>query len=134
MTPTLRLLLIFAGGGAGSVLRYGLTLLIHTRASSQFPWGTLAVNLIGCAAIGMLAALFDYRQVQPELRLLFIVGLLGGFTTFSSFGYESLRLIEAGRWTHAGVYILTSNLLGIALASAGYALIKQLAGNGIGPS
>lgn len=134
MTPILRLLLVFAGGGAGSVLRYGLTLLVHTRASTQFPWGTLAVNLVGCTAIGVLGALFDYRQVPPELRLLFIVGLLGGFTTFSSFGYESLRLFEAGRWMHAGVYILSSNLLGIALAAAGYALVKHFAGNGLNPS
>lgn len=134
MTPTLRVLLVFAGGGAGSILRYGLTLLVHTRLSTQFPWGTLAVNLIGCAAIGVLSAVFDNRQVQPEVRLLVIVGLVGGFTTFSSFSYESFRLAEAGRWMHAIIYILSSNLLGLGLAAAGYALVRQIAGHGVGAS
>ena len=116
------------------MLRFALTQALQVRTGGQFPWGTLAVNLIGCTAIGVLGGLFDHRHQQSELRLLLVVGLLGGFTTFSSFAYETIRLVESNRLIQAAGYVLMSNGLGIALASIGYVVTKHFAGSAIGAS
>jgi len=97
-----RLLLVGAGGFAGSVLRYALSALVQGAArGSTFPFGTLAVNLLGCLAIGLLAELAEEHPVfDAEMRALLFTGLLGGFTTFSAFGNETLDLL---RGSHAGL-------------------------------
>ena len=88
---------IFLAGGAGALLRYALSGIVQGRAGEAFPWGTLAVNVVGCFAIGLLATAFEERSVlSSELRLALLVGLLGGFTTFSTFGLETWRLLEGG--------------------------------------
>jgi len=93
----IRVLLVGGGGFAGSVLRYWLSGLAQDAArDSLFPWGTLAVNLTGCLAIGALAQLAEARGAfTAEMRLLLFTGLLGGFTTFSAFGNETLNLVRA---------------------------------------
>ena len=88
---------IALGGALGATLRYLVGLGLEQRLGSGFPFGTLTVNLVGCLLIGLLAALFvDATEGREQLRLFLIVGCLGGFTTFSSFGLDTLRLLQDG--------------------------------------
>ena len=92
-----RWLILFAGGGLGAMLRFALALWVDERAQTSFPWGTLAVNVVGCFLIGLIATIADEnRLLTSAMRLFVIAGLLGGFTTFSTFGLETWRLVEEG--------------------------------------
>jgi len=102
------LLAIFVGGGVGSVVRYLLGAFVNQQTGWQFPTGTLVVNVLGCLAIGFLAKLFLHAQTEQLTRAALIVGFCGGFTTFSTFSYETLGLINGGRWMAAGAYIALS--------------------------
>jgi CrcB protein len=126
-----KLLLIALGGAAGSVARFGTgSLLATTTERTLFPWGTLAVNLLGCLLIGYLNGLMDLdmirqiRHIPDEYRWLLVVGFLGGYTTFSTFGWESAALLRHGRHARAAAYILANNVIGIALVLAGYGLSR----------
>jgi CrcB protein len=114
---------IFLGGGIGSVLRHGMNILCVRLFGSQFPWGTFAVNLIGSFVIGLLAAFFAFRAgaawTQPT-RLFLITGVLGGFTTFSSFSLDFAMLFERGATMQALFYVLGS--VGISLAAIFFGL------------
>ncbi len=112
------------GSFLGGVMRYGVgTLLKH---SSGFPFGTLAANLIGCALIGMTAAIFQNRDVYPDIaHHLILVGMLGGFTTFSSFSHESGQLIRHAQYGYAASYILGSIILGLSLSALTYMLFLK---------
>lgn len=103
------------GGALGAVARYQLSLWLHARWPSAFPTGTLVVNLIGCLLIGVLAGTLDSRmELSPAVRLFLGVGILGAFTTFSTFELETLLAIERG---HAGValsYVAASVIVGLA--------------------
>ena len=104
------LVLIAAGGAAGSVGRYVMAGAIDARLASMwtgFPWGTLLVNVLGCALIGAAAAFSDRAWVKP----LVMVGLLGGFTTFSSFGLQTLTLLNDGQTAKALAYVGLSLVL-----------------------
>lgn len=91
------LLYIGIGGFIGAIARWGLSGLPHRWLDGSFPWGTLLVNVLGCLAIGALMFLVeDRRMLTPQIRLLIITGFLGSLTTFSTFGYETLRLFENG--------------------------------------
>jgi fluoride exporter len=96
----LKYLLVMVGGGLGSLARYAAGLAIMTRFGGRFPLGTMAINVTGSFAIGLLMVLFTERfQPHPNYRLLLVVGFLGGYTTFSSFEYESLALMhDGGTW------------------------------------
>lgn len=120
-------ILVGLGGFAGSVARYGLSHLVQRLLpSSLFPAGTLVVNVLGCLAIGLLGGLGEGRDVfSPELRLLLLVGLLGGFTTFSTFGYESLALLREANWLEAGLYISLHLVLGLGAVWIGYNLARS---------
>ncbi len=119
---------LFLGGGLGSLLRVAIGGAIQTRAGSLFPWGTLCVNLVGCFAIGVIATLADERGMLPaNLRIFLVAGLLGGFTTFSAFGLETLRLFENSAVAPAFVYALASVALGIVAAASGAALVRAFA-------
>ena len=91
-----QIILVGIGGFIGSVFRFLLSGFVHRLVPlSEFPFGTFAVNVIGCLLIGLLNGLAETRQViGPELRLFLMIGILGGFTTFSAFGYETLSLIR----------------------------------------
>lgn len=110
------------GGAFGAAARYGIVHWMSTRWGMAFPWGTLAVNVTGSLAIGLLAALLATRATDPALRLLLITGLLGGYTTFSAFSFETLALITAERWAAAAGYIAASVLLGLLASALGLAL------------
>lgn len=110
------------GGAIGAVGRYSVVQWAVTRWGSTFPWGTLAVNVTGSLAIGILAALLSSRQTDPMVRLLLITGVLGGYTTFSAFSLETLTLIYEQRSLVALAYAAGSVLLGTVAAGIGYAL------------
>ena len=106
-------LMVLLGGAVGSGLRYGVALAIPTQGAAGFPYPTLAVNLIGCLLIGLVAAMLGPEsEVAPHVRLGIIVGLLGGFTTFSSFGLETVRLLQSGHLGMAALYVGLSNIAG----------------------
>jgi CrcB protein len=119
---------IAAGGAVGSVLRYYLGRWNGALETGALPWGTLAANVLGCLAIGLLGALFatTWTSVRPEIRMGILVGVLGGFTTFSSFGFETLQLLQAGHGSRALLYVVLSNGLGLAAAWAGYRIATSL--------
>lgn len=120
---TLRtLFLIGTGGFIGSILRYLLSGYAQQLSKSiQFPFGTLAVNLVGCALVGLLAELADHRGViSGETRAFLIVGLLGGFTTFSAFGNETMNLLRDGELWLACGNIVGHTVLGLVAVWLGY--------------
>lgn len=109
--------------------RFWLQARIQAMLPGPFPLGTLAVNLAGSLCIGALAALFESLPPSPaaaQSRLFLFIGVLGGFTTFSSFSLENLALLRAGQWRLALLYILASNALGIGLALGGYLGLKAV--------
>lgn len=117
-------LLVGSGGFIGAVLRYGLSGMVQGSVPlSTFPWGTLVVNLIGCLLIGVFAGLMDSRQLfTPEFRVFALIGVLGGFTTFSSFGYEAFALLRDSEYLRALAYVGIHVLAGLALVWSGYTL------------
>ena len=109
------LLLVALGGGLGSMARYSLSawVLQHT-IDWKFPLGTFIVNVLGCLVAGVLAGLAErYEFFPPEARLLIFTGLLGGFTTFSAFGLETIFLFRRGEVLVAGAYIAASVVIGL---------------------
>ena len=123
----LKIFLIALAGAAGTLARYGTsTVLIRATERSGFPLGTLAVNLIGCFLIGYLNGLFLERLlVRPEYRLMLLVGFLGGFTTFSTFGWETTAMLREGQYARAAFNLLVSNGVGVVLVVLGYGLGRR---------
>jgi len=119
-------LLVGTGGFVGSILRFGAGGLVYRLfPAASLPYGTLTVNVVGCFLIGLLGGLGDSRQfATTELRLFLFLGLLGGFTTFSAFGYETLTLFRDAEHFRAGANVGLHLVLGLASVSAGYALGK----------
>lgn len=116
----LRILLIALMGAAGTLARYGLQGIVQNRAGSDFPYGTLIVNLSGCMLLGFLGQFSLNRSVMsPEWRIAMTIGFFGGYTTFSSFGWETARMLQDGEWMHATVYVTTSMVAGLVLTLAG---------------
>lgn len=116
----MRCLAVALGGAVGSVARYGLSLW-GASLGTRLPWGTLAANGAGCLAMGAVMYLVVERSAMPEgLRLLVAVGFLGGLTTFSTFSYEVLALLQQGRHGQAWFYILLSATAGLGGAAAGW--------------
>lgn len=128
MNPTLsNVLMVAAGGAAGALARFGVVLLVKPHAP-DFPMGTLVVNLAGCLMIGVLAGLVDAHPMQRGswAWTLLAVGVLGGFTTFSSFAIETADMLQARRFAAVAVYVIVSNVVGIALALGGWALAQWM--------
>lgn len=119
--------LVGLGGFAGALLRFGLGGLVHRHLPlATFPYGTLAVNLLGCLIIGVLGGLADARQLfGPGLRTFAFIGLLGGFTTFSTFAYETLALARDGEHLQATASIALHTVLGLGLVWVGYGLAAR---------
>lgn len=114
--------LVFLGGGIGATMRYGLQGVVHRIVGAGFPYGTLMVNVLGSFAIGFLMALFEDRFiVNPSLRVFLTIGILGGFTTFSSFSYETIALFRDGSFVPALMNV-TLSLLG-CLGATGLGII-----------
>ena len=125
---TLRpVLLAGLGGFIGSAARYLVGGWVHGWFSmTTFPLGTLVVNASGCLLIGLLSGLAESRQLLgPDLRLFLMIGVLGGFTTFSSFAYETLALARDGEFSRAVLNVGAQLVLGLGFAWLGYAVVRS---------
>lgn len=127
MTKLFPVLLIALGGAAGTLARYGVSLAGARSAERfNFPVGTVAVNLLGCFLIGLLNGLFaDRVTIRPEVRAALVVGFLGGFTTFSSYAWETTALLEKRETVRLAATVLVSNVAGLLLVILGYAMGRR---------
>jgi CrcB protein len=124
-----RLVLIFLGGGCGTVLRYLVQGWVQKLAGPVFPLGTMVVNLSGCLVIGLLGSLLlGPRPIAEDYRFAILTGLLGGYTTFSTFGWETLKLTEEGEYLYAGLNVVLSVALGLTGVWLGRQLIHTIYG------
>lgn len=122
-------LIIAAGGGLGAALRFALSHAMQPFpfAGQAFPWGTFCVNILGCLLIGMCAAYFSLHSgIGQNIKLFLIIGILGGFTTFSTFSLESMALLQNGHQGLAALYIAGSALLSVSATFAGHFTIKTM--------
>ncbi|MBN1540578.1 fluoride efflux transporter CrcB [candidate division KSB1 bacterium] len=122
----LKVLIIGFGGFIGALLRYWVGGWIQTRVDRPgFPFGTLAVNLIGCLLIGLITGWAEYRQLfSPQVRMFLLVGFVGSFTTFSTFAFETLNLMSDRQWILAGVNIGLQVIIGLIMVWIGYHLSR----------
>lgn len=114
-----QLLAIALGGAAGAMLRHAISLWIHQEVGGTFPWGTLTVNFIGCFVIGLLFHVFNSWPLAETCRLFIFTGFLGALTTFSTYGLDTVKLIQEGQQATAVVNLMISNLGGIVLVIMG---------------
>lgn len=118
-----KLLLLCAAGSLGTLARYGLAGLVQRAAGVSFPWGTLAVNVSGSFAAGVLWSLFQERlPLHGETRIIVMVGFMGAFTTFSAFMVETGELVRAAEWSRAALNLGLQNGLGLTALFLGLAL------------
>lgn len=130
-SPLIASLHVALGGAIGSVLRYqvgrAMTHWLGPQAVTAFPWATLAVNLLGSLAMGLLAGwLARHGEHGEQLRLLLGVGLLGGFTTFSAFSLEMAMLLQRGQSVQAFAYITASVLMGLVALQLGLLVMRMV--------
>ncbi len=131
-TPTrvgavLRMALIGIGGGLGSLARYAIAVVAVPWSAGGFPWGTFTVNVVGSLLVGIvIAAAVDRQWLSPDLRLVLGVGFCGGFTTMSSFSFETLALLEQGAVGLAFGYVAATLVVCLAATWAGIALIRLM--------
>jgi CrcB protein len=119
--------LVLLGGGIGALCRYIMQGLVYNNVNSSIPYGTMAVNITGCLIIGFLMSFFEYKfSAVPELRIFLTTGFLGGFTTYSSFSYESVLLLKEGDFFHGLLYIAGTTLLCLLSTYGGLKLGKLL--------
>jgi fluoride exporter len=118
-----KVLLVGMGGFVGSIARYWLSGFVQDRTAGTFPFGTLAVNLVGCFLIGVLSELADARTfMSAEARACAVIGVLGGFTTFSAFGNETINLIRDRDWALAGSNVVAHVVLALVAVWLGRTL------------
>jgi len=120
---------VAAGSALGGMARYWCSGFVAERAGEAFPWGTLIINILGSFVIGIFGGLTgpDGRfLVSPDVRIFVMVGLCGGYTTFSAFRLQTLTLMQAGDWLRAGLYVLLSVLLWLVAVWLGVAAIQTL--------
>jgi len=124
-----KLLVIGAGGFLGAVARYALAGIVQRRAGALFPAGTLVVNAVGCLLLGALFAVVESRPaLGPQARAFLAVGILGSFTTFSTFGYETLELVRVGAPRLALGNVAANVVIGLAALWVGRVAVRALVG------
>ncbi len=123
----MRIVLLLVFGALGTLARYSLQGFVQARSVSTFPSGTLIVNLIGCFLIGGIGqyALL-HLSFPPEWRIALTVGFLGGFTTFSSFGWETVRMLQDGQWRNGTIYVLASLIGGLIFVIFGMRIAERI--------
>ena len=118
---------IALAGVVGTLVRYWLSGFVARQYGENFPWGTLIVNLIGSFLAGALYHLAEERLlISPALRTVILIGLIGGFTTFSSYGLQTFTLLRDGQIGLAALNVAASNVLGLLMVWMGYALLKLI--------
>ena len=123
----MKILLIALFGALGTLARYGLQGIVQVRAGGAFPYGTLLINLTGCLLLGFLGQLTLNRMlIPPDWRVALTVGFFGGYTTFSSFGWETAKMLEDGEWLRAATYVALSVFAGLLLSITGIHLANKL--------
>lgn len=118
-------LAIMAGGAIGSALRFAMSVWVDNRVGESFPWGTIAVNIIGCFLIGLISGITSpdgLFMVSPVVRSFLIIGILGGFTTFSSFSLQTMTLLQDGQWMWATGNVVISVVTCLLATAGGLAL------------
>lgn len=125
----MQLIAIAVGGAVGAVLRFVVSGLAYGYLGEGFPWGTLAVNLIGCFVIGFLSKLFESMAISPNARMMILVGGLGAFTTFSTYALENVNLLRDGQLMIALTNVLVSTAVGIICVFLGMSLANLLVGH-----
>ncbi|HEY1925338.1 MAG TPA: fluoride efflux transporter CrcB [Candidatus Acidoferrum sp.] len=122
----MRLTLIAIFGAVGTLLRYGIQGVVHVGTGTTFPWGTLLINLTGCFLLGLIGQLtLNRMMISPDWRVAITVGFFGGYTTFSSFGWETAKMLEDGEWLPATSYVAASVVIGLLLSVAGIRLANK---------
>ena len=122
----LKIFLIALFGAIGTLARYALQGVVQIRMGGAFPYGTLLVNLSGCFLLALIGQLMLNRMlVSADMRMAIAVGFFGGYTTFSSFGWETAKMLEDGEWLRAGTYIGASVIAGLLLSVAGIRLANR---------
>jgi len=129
MPTVTKLLFIAAGGALGALLRYAVSGFALRILGTGFPWGTLCANLLGCFFIGLFWALSDRVAFHPRVSPFLFTGLLGAFTTFSTYGLESIGLLRDGEIVRGLINIVASNGLGLAAVVIGFGCARLLAGS-----
>lgn len=124
MNNLLQIVALAAAGAVGTLLRAGCTTAAVKLLGPSFPWGTLAANVIGSFAFGAISALTRARGITPEQETVLLVGLLGGFTSYSSFAFQSVALLDSGRAAAALAYMAFTNVAGLAAVWAGLRLCR----------
>jgi fluoride exporter len=121
-----KIFLIALFGAIGTLARYGLQGVVQIRMGGTFPYGTLVINLTGCFLLGLIGQFTLNRMViSPDFRMAIAVGFFGGYTTFSSFGWETAKMLEDGEWLRASTYIGASVIAGLLLSIAGIRLANR---------
>jgi CrcB protein len=121
-----KLFSLMLGGALGTLARYGYGGAVQKLAGGTFPFGTLAINLTGSFFAGLFWGLFEDSVTSPVLRVFVFIGILGGFTTFSTYALESFHLLRDGEYKWVVLNLLASNIGGILLVFAGYWLARTL--------
>jgi CrcB protein len=122
-----KILWIALAGAAGTLARFGLQAAVQRIGGFTFPWGTLAVNALGCLLFGIVWQLGEERlRISGEMRFIVLVGFMGAFTTFSTFAFETANLLRGAEWWLAAANFALQNTLGIALLFLGIAIGRQL--------
>ena len=123
----MRLLLLIVFGSAGTLARYALQGVVQYRTETSFPTGTLTVNLLGCFLLGGIGQFALERLIiPPDWRIAITIGFFGAFTTFSSFSWETVQMLQDGEWTRAILYVSVSVVGGLLLALAGIRIAERI--------
>ena len=122
----MRFVLVAIFGAVGTLLRYSIQVFTQVQTASTFPWGTLLINLTGCFLLGLIGQVtLNRMMVPPDWRIAITVGFFGGYTTFSSFGWETAKMLEGGEWLPATGYVAASVVIGLLLSVAGIRLANH---------
>src|SRR6056297_4217613 len=121
----MNLLWVAAGGALGAIVRYLVSMQIAAETGARFPWGSLTVNMIGCLVIGVMWTVTEQKIASDGILLFLMVGVIGSFTTFSTYGLEGVQLIQSGKLMAGFAYVLVSNIAGLLLVIIGNSMVDR---------